>query len=229
MKICTQCNLSYDDDKKFCKICGNPLVLEVDTKDAGISDSPPTPPYNSVIDAQKVDKTLETPKKTEFDFFGWVSKYKMVFLIILGLVIVLFAKDFFFLKHDPIMDGKKALEERCNCESKFNSNVIQFNNKLEKSIKNGLIKNPEEIKKFYDLKKLIATENTNCNKKSTQKYLSLKKRYISDKQLLYKFDSIFINTPVSDWCDVVHIFINIIPDGVDRSETEILINNREKN
>ena len=28
MKTCKKCNLSYDDDKKFCKECGDPLTLE---------------------------------------------------------------------------------------------------------------------------------------------------------------------------------------------------------
>jgi len=27
MKTCKKCNLSYDDDKKFCKECGDTLTL----------------------------------------------------------------------------------------------------------------------------------------------------------------------------------------------------------
>ncbi len=30
MKICKNCNLSYDDDKKFCKKCGSSLVVKKD-------------------------------------------------------------------------------------------------------------------------------------------------------------------------------------------------------
>lgn len=97
MKICTQCNLSYDDDKKFCKICGNPLVLEVATKDAGINVSPPTQPYNSLIHLSLINKTIETPKESDFDLIGWISKYKKVFLGILGLAIGLIIIYFFGL------------------------------------------------------------------------------------------------------------------------------------
>lgn len=37
MKTCTICNLSYDDNKKFCKKCGSPLVTEylIDPKNIG--------------------------------------------------------------------------------------------------------------------------------------------------------------------------------------------------
>ena len=32
MKKCVKCDLSFDDDKKFCNICGSQLISNIDNK-----------------------------------------------------------------------------------------------------------------------------------------------------------------------------------------------------
>lgn len=122
----------------------------------------------------------------------WFKKNKTIVISIVSAIVALYGVYYFFLRHDPVKDAKTVATGFCDCSIKYNDAMIKVNEEFIKSFEtSGFKKRQEARNKLQEMQNSVYAENTNCNNAAEQKYNDLRSRYISEQEMISKFDFAF--------------------------------------
>lgn len=124
-----------------------------------------------------------------FDIGAWLGKNIKIILSVFGVLAVLFGIYYFFLKPNPTKDAKNVAAAYCDCATKYNDAMIKANEDFIKSFDSYNFKKRQEARnKLQELQNVANSDNSNCNNAVQQKYNEKRNKFISNKELLEKFD-----------------------------------------
>lgn len=174
MKKCKNCNITYSDNKKFCKECGEPLIGFHQT-DSG-----------------------EVAQKAVLGFSKFLQRNLKNIIGILVLALISFSLYYFIFRPDPIKDANKILKAQCDCQEKFYDELIKANNKFLASFEQNHPKWREQAELM--LKEVFqkeANENfSKCSNEVKDKISEMKAKY-GNSENSKKFSDVFLNAEKS--------------------------------
>ena len=131
---------------------------------------------------------------------GWFRKNKKYILIAFASVVVLYGVFYFFIKNDPENDAKNAASAFCDCSTKYNDAIIKIDGDFVKSFDTyGFKKRQEARNKLQELQNSANADNSTRFSAAQLKYNDLRNRYITDQEMLSKFD--FAYNSMSGTCN----------------------------
>jgi len=120
----------------------------------------------------------------------WRNFVAKTFSLILFLVTIPLTIYYFIYRHDPVIDAKGVLKDRCDCMEKRNEEVIQINKFFLDTFSSFSFHNRQEVKlKMMMPLDQAATRYFMCNQKLYRKVILLKNKYISNEVALKKFEN----------------------------------------
>ncbi|MBP7269168.1 MAG: hypothetical protein KBA16_06360 [Bacteroidia bacterium] len=126
---------------------------------------------------------------SSFEIGEWLGKNKKVIIGVLSSAIVLYVGYYFFLRHDPFKDAKQSAASYCECSTKYNDAMIKAYEEFVKSFDSYGFKIRQEARsKLQELQTSVNNENATCQSAAQQKYNELRNRYITEQEMLSKFD-----------------------------------------
>jgi hypothetical protein len=126
---------------------------------------------------------------SKFDLEEWFNKNKKMVIGVLASSIILFGVYYFFIKYNPVKDGKNGSVTFCDCSTKYNEAIIKVNEEFINTFNTyGFKKRQEARSKLLVLQNSANSEYSICANSAQQKYNKLRNRYLNDKEKLGKFD-----------------------------------------
>ena len=148
----------------------------------------PLASINPIQQANNIDIGVWLNKSGKI-LIEWFSRNKIILISIASAIIVLYGVYYFFLRHDPVKDGKIAATAACDCFTKNIDEKIKVNEEFVKSFESyGFKKRQEARNKLQEMQNSVDTENTTCINASQQKFNDLRNRYIAKQEMVGKFD-----------------------------------------
>ena len=130
----------------------------------------------------------------------WFNQNKKIVMTVAASVVVLYGVYYFFLKNDPVNDAENAAAAFCECSEKYNDAIIKVDEEFVKSFDTyGFKKRQEARNKLQELQNSANRENSICNSVAQQNYNDFRNRYISEQEMLSKFD--FAYNSLSETCN----------------------------
>jgi hypothetical protein len=169
MSYCTNCGKPNSETAKFCTNCGAALTRSA-------SDTTPD--------------TISMPNSQQASDNRRPAKNNIIIFSILATAIALFGGYYFFLKHEPVRDGKGASSGYCDCGKKYIEAIVKVNEDFVNSFASYKFKKRQEARdKLQQLQDSANTSNLDCNNKAQIRYNSLRARYLNNIEQLTKFDA----------------------------------------
>lgn len=173
MKKCENCNITYSDDKKFCKECGEPLI-EIHQSDSG-----------------------EVTQKALLGFSKLLQRNLKNIIGISILALISFSIYYFIFRNDPVKDANKILKAQYDCQEKYYDEIIKANNDFLSSFDQTDYLSAELAEfalKFFQEK---ANENfSKCSKEVLDKISEMKGMYDNGENSK-KFSDVFLHADKS--------------------------------
>jgi hypothetical protein len=164
--------------------------------------SPPSKTTNSTTEdiSQPQNVNSQPPQTSNFDSAAWLNKNgkdvggwfkenKKVVISVVASFAVLFVVYFFFIKHNPVKDGKTASSAFCDCSTKYSDAIVKADEEYLKSFETFSFKMRQDARnKLMELQSSANTDFTACNNSAGQKYTGLRNRYAANVKSLNKFN-----------------------------------------
>ena len=174
--FCNKCGHKLTEGLKFCSNCGNPISsITVESK-------------SNIIEEKKIVEP--SPIKPVKQISERERKRRRFFTILILLVAGLgYAGYYFFIRHDPIKDAKKAADAYCDCTVKYYDALIKTNEGFIKSFDSYNFKKRQDARnKLHELQNAVTTSYTTCNSNALVNYNELRNRFVTTQEEIRKFD-----------------------------------------
>lgn len=155
-----------------------------------------SPPPQTIVSADKsvsqpqVQAVVQPSQQTGgFDLAEWFKTNSKKVIGAVASILVLYGAYYFFLRHDPEKDAKKAATAYCDCSEKYNDGMIKADEDFISSFgSNNFKKRQDARNKLQELQNPVNTANSECQGKAQTNYTELRNRYLTNQEAIQKFD-----------------------------------------
>jgi hypothetical protein len=114
--------------------------------------------------------------------------------MLIALAGVLFCVYYFFIRHDPQKDAKKAAIMACDCSGKYTDVLMKMNEEFLSSFSSYNFKSKQDARnKLQELQNRANVLNSECATKSQNTFNKARSNFLSNQNALSKFDLTYNN------------------------------------
>lgn len=213
---------------KYCKECGK-LIINTDIISDNIQSNNNNDTFLNTKNTDIIDTNIKynnPPKENNSN--KWLSNKKILLSVGIILIVSALLVYYFILKNNPEKDAKKAFNEYCDCSRKNNESILKMQNEfLDSFDKNNFKRKSDARIKLNEIIDKIYSDDTICNNIANIEYMKLRSTYVTNQNLVNKFDYTYqalqgqcedieattkINTLYNDIDKKINSIINPEPD-----------------
>lgn len=148
-----------------------------------------TPSLENISQPQVQASVQPAQQSSGFDIAEWFRSNSKKVISGIATILVLYGAYYFFLRHDPEKDAKKAASAYCKCSEKHNDGMIKANEDFISSFgSNNFKKRQDARNKLQELQSPVNSANSECQAKAQTNYTELRNRYLTNEEKLKKFE-----------------------------------------
>lgn len=182
---CKQCGHKLNEGARFCTNCGNIIGV---TQPVLTSDS-----EAPILEAENLSATPIPPKEKEIDPKK-VRRQRIITFVIIFVGIILGSIYYFFIRHDPGRDAKKAALGYCECLTKYDIRLKDECSKFLTKFDSFQFASRQEARtQLQNVVNNADLVRSNCQNEIGIINAGLQNRYLANAELNLEFNNIYSN------------------------------------